>query len=115
MSTIGENIKKYRKAMRLTQSKIGEYIGINASSVSKIERGETVDIKSTQIETLCKLFHCTPSDLYGMDSLKVYSSTTLTADQQELLALIPLLNAEEAKALLEMVKAMFGYKKHAGL
>ncbi len=115
MTTLGDNIKKYRKARKLTQDKIGEIIGINRSSVSKIERGETVDVKPSQIEALCKFFNCSPSDLFGIETFQFASSEPLTADQQELLVLIPMLNAEEAKALLEMVKAMFGYKKHAGL
>lgn len=112
---IGENIRKYRKALGMNQSELGRRIGIQASAVSKIERGETVDIKSTQIGTLCDLFNCSPSDLYGISNLKITSSEPLTDEQQELLVLIPLLNAEEAKALLEMVKAMFGYKRHASL
>lgn len=112
---IGNEIKRRRKALGLKQWQLGEVIGIDASSVSKIERGETTSLKPAHIEALCKLFHCTPSDLFGLETVKISSSAPLTADQQELLALVPLLNAEEAKALLEMVKAMFGYKKHAGL
>lgn len=99
----------------LRQWELGEAIGIDASAVSKIERGETTQIKPSQIERLCQLFNCTPSDLYGIETFKFSSSTPLTDAQQELLVMIPLLTAEEAKALLEMIKAMFGYKKHAGL
>lgn len=112
---LSEEVKKRRKALGMAQWELGEVLGVDASAVSKIERGTTTGLKPAQIEALCKLFHCTPSDLFGFDKVQISSSTPLTADQQELLALIPLLNAEEAKALLEVVKAMFGYKKHAGL
>lgn len=113
--SVGEEVKRRRKAIKLTQNELGERIGLDASAISKIERGSTQNLKPKQLEQLCQLFGCTPSDLYGIDTLTYTSSTLLTADQQELLALIPLLTAEEAKALLEMVKAMFGYKKHASL
>ena len=112
---LGAEIKKRRKAFGLKQWELGEVIGVDASAVSKIERGATISLKPAQIKALCDLFHCTPSDLYGIETLQFASSEPLTQDQQELLMLIPMLNAEEAKALLEMVKAMFGYKKNAGL
>lgn len=112
---LGEAIKSRRKALKLTQSELGEQIGLDASAISKIERGNTQNLKPQHLEKLCRLFGCTPADLYGIESFTYSSSTLLSAEQQELLALIPLLNAEEAKALLEMVKAMFGYKKYAGL
>ena len=115
MAKLSENIKTQRKAHKLTQQQLADYLGINKTSISKIERGKTENLKSSHVEKLCKLFGCTPADLYGIESFTYSSSALLSAEQQELLALIPLLNAEEAKALLEMVKAMFGYKKYAGL
>lgn len=112
---LGTEIKRRRKALGLRQREIAEVIGVDVSAVSKIERGITTAIKPAQIQALCNLFHCTPTDLYGVETFQYTSSEPLTNDQQELLLLIPMLNADEAKALLEMVRTMFGYKRHAGL
>lgn len=113
MKTIGENIKAYRKARKLSQQQIGDVIGLQRSAVSKIERGETVNLKASQVDALCKLFHCTPSDLYGIETVTIHGTMPLTAEQEELMTLIPLLNNEQVQVLLQMVKAM-GYASIQG-
>ena len=106
MSNLGENIKRYRKAQRLSQETVGRAIGLNRSSVSKIERGETVNVKPEQIRQLSQLFGCTPTDLIGVSSVKVSSSAPLTPEQQQLIAVIPLLSDDQVSVLLEMVRVM---------
>lgn len=115
MTKMGDNIKKYRLAAGLTQQQVADLLGIDKSSVSKIERGETTRVKDEQVDVLCKALNCTPSDIYGIQTFKFSSSVPLSDEQNELITLIPLLTEDEAKALLEVVKAMFGYKNHAGL
>jgi len=107
---IGENIKQRRKALKMSQSQLAEILGVQTSAVSKIERGETTNLKPAQIEALCVLFRCTPSDLYDVRSLQVTSSQPMTADQQKLIAIIPLLDEDQVKLLLDVVKVF-----HAGL
>ena len=115
--TIGEEVKRRRKALKLTQYELGERIGLDASAVSKIERGSTQNLKPKQLEQLCQLFGCTPSDLYGLETFTYSSSTLLTTEQQTLITMIPLLTADEAATLLRVAKAMFNIKegKNAGL
>ena len=113
--TVGENIKKRRKALGMKQWELADILGLNTSSVSKIERGETEYISPAHIEKICQALHCTPSDLYGIQQFKFMSSEPLSDAHQELLTLIPLMTEDEVKALLEVMKAMFGYKRHASL
>ncbi len=115
MSKMGENIKALRLKAGLTQQRVADLLGVDKSTVSKIERGETQRISDEQIDILCKALQCSPSDIYGIETFKYTSSIALSDAQKELLVLVPLLTDEEATALLEVAKAMFGYKKYAGL
>lgn len=106
MVKLGENIKKYRRAAKMTQEQVGRAIRLNRSSISKIERGETVNVKPEQILELSRLFGCTPTDLIGVSSVQVASSAPLTPDQQKLIAAIPLLTDDQVRVLLDMVRVL---------
>lgn len=105
-NTLGENIKKYRKALHLSQAEVGKRLGIQRSAMSKIELGQTTLLKPQQVEALCRLFSCTPADLYGIETVKVTSSHPLTPEKQRLIALIPILDDDQVNLLLDVVKAI---------
>ena len=50
--TIGNNIKKYRDKLGISQSKLSKITGINLYTITKIEFGATSD---PRIETLKKI------------------------------------------------------------
>lgn len=104
--SLGSNIRRYRKALKLTQTELADKIGVQTSAVSKIERGVTDNLKQRQLETLCRLFSCTPADLYGIETVKVTSSHPLTPEKQRLIALIPILDDDQVNLLLDVVKAI---------
>lgn len=108
--SLAENIKKRRKALGLKQWEVGDIIGLDASSISKIERGETVTLKPAQLQALCKLFSCTPTDLYGIETVELTSTVPLTADMKELISIIPTLDDDKVKLLLDVIRAV-----HAGI
>lgn len=45
METIGNRVRKRRLELKLTQSALGNLIGISAAAVSQIERGDTKNLK----------------------------------------------------------------------
>lgn len=104
--SLGENVKKRRKALGLKQWELGEIMGLDASAVSKIERGETVTLKPSQLQALCSAFGCTPTDLYGIETVELSATTPLTADMKELLSIIPSLDDSQVRLLLDVVRAM---------
>ena len=104
--SLGENIRMYRKALKLTQGELADKIGLQAAAVSKIERGATQNVAPEQLNILCKLFHCTPTDLYGVSSVMVTSPAPLTTAQQQLIALVSLMDDEKVNLLLDVAKAM---------
>lgn len=68
--TIGENIKRMRKAKNVTQEQIAETLGVSVTAVSKWERGETYpDI--TLLFPLAHYFGITLDELMGYDEEKI--------------------------------------------
>lgn len=56
------NVKKYRKEKGLTQSELGDIVGVTSDYISQIERGRVPGIKTAQ--KLSKLFNKTIEELF---------------------------------------------------
>lgn len=70
MNTIGENIKKFRLASKLTQEDLAAKIGKTKNVISNWERGDNKPDADT-IEGICHIFNITPNQIYGWsDTLK---------------------------------------------
>lgn len=61
--TVGEKIKAERKALGLTQSELGERLGVQKNAVSKWECGRVDDIPGSKIKAMAALFGVSPSYL----------------------------------------------------
>ena len=60
---VGDKIKTLRKAMGLTQTELGERVGVKKNAVSKWECGRVEDIPTSTIKELASLFGVSPSYL----------------------------------------------------
>ena len=61
--TVGEKIKAQRKALGLTQTELGEKLGVQKNAVSKWETGRVDDIPGSKIRAMATLFGVAPSYL----------------------------------------------------
>lgn len=61
--TIGEKIKRYRKAIGLTQTELGQKLGVKTNAVSKWECGRVEDIPTSKIKAMAALFNVPVSEL----------------------------------------------------
>ena len=62
--SIGENIRRRRKLLNMSQQELADQVDLDRSQISNIERG----IKKTTIDRLEKIaaaLKCNVSDLYG--------------------------------------------------
>nr|DAH03939.1 MAG TPA: LexA repressor [Caudoviricetes sp.] len=67
MFKLYENIKKYRKALGLTQTELAELVGYtDGSMITKIESGK-VDISRSKVYEFAKVLQTTPVVLMGLD------------------------------------------------
>ncbi len=60
---VGQKIKEARKAKGMTQTELGEKIGVQKSAVSKWERGETQNIKRSVLQKLSYYLDIQPVEL----------------------------------------------------
>lgn len=65
---VGEKIKRLRKQKGLTQTELGERIGVKKNAVSKWECGRVEMIPTSTIKALSNLFNVPPSYLIDDDS-----------------------------------------------
>lgn len=61
--TIGEKIRKERKALGLTQTELGELLNVKKNAVSKWECGRVEDIPASKIKSMANLFGVSASYL----------------------------------------------------
>lgn len=61
--TLGNKIRTHRKALGLTQTELGEKLGVKVNAVSKWECGRVEDIPTSKIKALANLFGVQPSYL----------------------------------------------------
>lgn len=64
--TIAEKIKTLRKQAKLTQTELGELLGVQKNAVSKWECGRVTDIPAGKIKAMAQIFQVPPS--YLIDS-----------------------------------------------
>ena len=66
--TIGDKIRRHRKLLGLTQTQLGQRLGVKTNAVSKWECGRVEDIPTSKIRAMATLFGVTPSYLIDPDT-----------------------------------------------
>lgn len=74
---VGEKIKYQRKRLGLTQTELGDMIGVQKSAVAKWEKGVVTNLKKTTISKLADIFEVKPS-YFIMDDEKVYNDIEIS-------------------------------------
>lgn len=64
----GLKLKEYRQSFNLSQRDIAQLLNITQAYYWKWESGKSIP-DAKQILQLCKIFKCTPNDLYGINDL----------------------------------------------
>lgn len=96
---IGERIKQLRKSHSLTQTELGELIGVTKSTIAKYEHGIVTNLKRESIQILADHFNVSPAYFFGGE---MYVKNT----KSELIDIINSLTEDQQNALLTIAKAM---------
>jgi transcriptional regulator with XRE-family HTH domain len=100
---IGENIRRFRKDGRYTQKQLAEIIGVKASYISALERGQRRPGKKI-LPLLC--------DALGVDEWAIYFGTRevygggLSPDEKTLILATAGLTKDELRAVLQFIWEM---------
>ena len=98
--TIGEKIRKHRKELHMTQTELGERLGVQKNAVSKWETGRVEDIPTGKIRQIAELFDVPVSYLMQDGML----TPAPESEQDKLSALLDTLNAEGRRQLMRFAR-----------
>ena len=92
MTNIGEKIKSLRETAKVTQTQLAEFLSIDQSLISKIEKGER-SISSDMLSNIATLFCYPLSKLLTEDEVKptyniAFRTTTISNDDLRALFVI---------------------------
>lgn len=85
--TLGNKIRTHRKALGLTQTELGEKLGVKVNAVSKWECGRVEDIPTSKIKALANLFGVQPSYLIDDETEQPANFGGLTDAEMEIIRL----------------------------
>ena len=105
--TLGEKIKTHRKQLGLTQTELGDRLGVQKNAVSKWECGRVADIPMSKIKAMAILFDVNPSYLLD-DETPTAPTVRVSPERQELLDMVDSLTDEEVTRLLQIARLVTG-------
>ena len=106
--TIGDKIRMHRKALGLTQTELGEKLGVKTNAVSKWECGRVDDIPTSKIKAMAKLFDVQPSYLIDEKQPAPTNEGELNAEDKRLLMMIHNLSPEDRERIVAIIEALAG-------
>ena len=106
--TIGDKIRLHRKALGLTQTELGEKLGVKTNAVSKWECGRVDDIPTSKIKAMAKLFDVQPSYLIDEKQPAPTNEGELNAEDKRLLTMIHNLSQEDRERIVAIIEALAG-------
>lgn len=106
--TIGDKIRLHRKALGLTQTELGEKLGVKTNAVSKWECGRVDDIPTSKIKAMAKLFDVQPSYLIDEKQPAPTNGDELNAEDKRLLMMIHNLSPEDRERIVAIIEALAG-------
>lgn len=106
--TIGDKIRLHRKALGLTQTELGEKLGVKTNAVSKWECGRVDDIPTSKIKAMAKLFDVQPSYLIDEKQPAPTNEGELNAEDKRLLMMIHNLSPEDRGRIAAIIEALAG-------
>lgn len=76
---IGQRIRSYRKARRLTQSDLGTALGVTFQQIQKYENGRN-RVSGSRLVTMCNVLDTTPAQILGTKNGGGEDPFAITAD-----------------------------------
>lgn len=108
--TMGEKIKSLRLTSGMSQTELGDKIGVQTSAIYKYENGLVVNLKASTLKRLAEVLGTTPTYLMGFEDevrpTPVPESGPLSPGRQALLDAVKDMDDDTARAVLEVVKSV---------
>lgn len=103
--TLGNKIRVHRKMLGLTQSELGEKLGVKLNAVSKWECGRVEDIPTSKIKAMAKLFDVSISYLID-DEMEQPAGGGLSKLDEQIMEFLSVLTVEQKQMLLAQLRIL---------
>lgn len=103
---LGANVKELRKSKQLTQEKLAELVGVETTTIARIETGANF-ASSENFAKLCDIFNVPPAVL-----LTPKPQLTLKEHNDNMKAITQLLQTCSSESLKDIYKIIFLYTKY---
>lgn len=118
---IGEKIRSARLAKNMTQSELGDLLGVQKSAIAKYESGRVVNIKRSTLKKISDILEIRPSEL--IFDAEIQENPVRTAERHfeilmdedfvEMFEDFKTLEKKERKIVKDLVKSLAETKKDA--
>lgn len=119
---VGKKIRKYRKELKLTQSQLGEKLGVKDNTISAYERG-VIEVPYSKLMTAARIFNISYIELLPLEEDGIikesaseylaHAKTTLNEDEnkflEDLIKKTLSLENEEREKFLENIRFAVEY------
>lgn len=78
----GSQLKKYRKAKKMTQVDLGSRVGLSGQVISNLERGYTTGLSPEMIQNIASVLDVSISELTSEENLQKNTKQTIKSGQQ---------------------------------
>ena len=102
MSSLGEHIRELRVAAGMSQTQLAASVGVTASAVSQWESGLSKTLKGETLIRVANALAVEPQNLLAQTSQR----STISHDEQQLLALYRALPAGHKDIAVRLLKAL---------
>lgn len=113
--TTGDKIKLLRKSKGMTQSELGERLGVKKNAVSKWECGRVEDIPAGKIKMMAEIFEVPTSYLIDAEETikkqPAANSDELTETQKYAFDMLKTMDDSEIKLLIDIFKTVRANRK----
>lgn len=101
---IGTKIKTARLAKGLTQSELGDLIGVQKSAIAKYESGRVVNIKRTTLKKISDILDIPPYELIFNE--KSAETDGLSENTQKLMDFVKSVPEDKAELVLRVLRSI---------
>lgn len=83
MNTLGENIKRIRKSLKLSQKDLADKTELTSDYISKIETAKRENPSIAVIEKIASVLNCSVYDIIGENNIEQYKELTVAKALKE--------------------------------
>ena len=102
----GYKIKAARKAKGMTQTDLGELIGVDKSTIARYENGGIINLKRSTLKRIATVLGISPAELVGEYEKKPAENDGLSKNKKKLINFAMSVPEDKVQTVLRIMKSV---------